>query len=153
MLFVLHICLEKGSEIGIPFCSMINNLLNGLPTIFIPCDILLAREVDLKLDDIGNGTVHEEMKKAPNALTKGDVGCIQRLFDFIIAGSKLHADALMTLVHILVDVLDRLDKGDELHIDVAIVLQDEVGTVSDNPVIVNLLSMNAMCLSGVMMPG
>jgi hypothetical protein len=135
------------------FCSMIDDLLDGLLTVFIPCDILLVREVDLKSDNIGNSAVHKEMKKAPDALAGGDVVCIQILFDFIVAGSKLHADAIMTLVHILVDVLDRLDRGNGLHIDVAIVLPDEVGTVSDDPAIVNLLSTNTMCLTSVTMPG
>jgi hypothetical protein len=65
--------------------------------------------MDLKTDIIGNSTVHEEMKELPNPLTGRNIASIEILFDFFIASSKLHGDALMAFVHILVDVLDSLN--------------------------------------------
>ena len=47
----------------------------------------------------------------------------------------------MALVDILVDVFDGLDRCHGLEIDLATILPDEISTVSDDPAIVNLLSM------------
>jgi hypothetical protein len=59
----------------------------------------------------------------------------------------------MALVDILVDVFDGLDRCNGLEIDMATILPDEIGAVCDNPAIVNLPSMNLMCLSSVLVPG
>jgi hypothetical protein len=88
---------------------MLDNLLHSLLTILIPSDILLARKMDLKSDNIRNSTVHEEMKEAPNALTGRNIASIEILFDFIIASTKLHGEVIMAFVHILVNVFDSLD--------------------------------------------
>ena len=48
---------------------MIGNFLNGLLTILISSDILLAWKMNLELDDIGESTVHEKVEEVPNALT------------------------------------------------------------------------------------
>jgi hypothetical protein len=59
----------------------------------------------------------------------------------------------MALVDILEDVLESLDGGNGLYIDMAVILPDEVGTESDDPAIVNLLSLNVMCVASVPTPG
>jgi hypothetical protein len=58
----------------------------------------------------------------------------------------------MALVDILVDVLHGLDGGDDLDVDVAVVLPYEIGTVSDNPAIVNLLPPDLKGLASVTAP-
>ena len=65
--------------------------------------------MDLKTNDIGQSTVHIKMDEMPNALASGNVASIKVLFDFVIAGSKLHGDAIMAFVHILEDILGGLD--------------------------------------------
>jgi hypothetical protein len=108
-LWILLIGLEEGSESGVTCCSVLNNLLHSLWTVLIPSDILLARKVDLKSDNIGRSTMHGEMEEAPNALARRNVASIEVLFDFIIASAKLHCDVIMAFVDILENVLDSLD--------------------------------------------
>ena len=97
--------------------------------------------------------MHDEMEEAPHALASRNIASIEVLFDFIVASSKLHCDVIMALVHVFEDVLDSFDGGDALDVDVAMVLPDEIGTVSDHPAIVDLLSSNVMCLPTVSVPG
>jgi hypothetical protein len=49
------------------------------------------------------------MEEAPNTLTGRNIASVKILFDFIVASSKLHGDAIMAFVHILENVLDSLD--------------------------------------------
>ena len=130
-------------------CSILNNLLHSLWTILIPSDILLARKVDLKLDYIGRSTMHVKMEEAPEALARRNVVSIEVLFNFIIASAKLHCDVIMAFVDILENVLDSLDRGNRLDVNMAAVLPDEIGTVSEDPTIVDLLSSDLMCASSV----
>ena len=90
-------------------CSILNNLLHSLWTVLIPSDILLARKVDLKLDNIGKSNMHDKMEEAPNALARRNVASIKVLSDFIIASAKLHSGAIMAFVDIFENVLDGLD--------------------------------------------
>ena len=128
-LWILLICLEKGSESGITFSYMLHDLLHSLLTVLIPSDILLARKVDLKLDDIWRSTMHEKMEEIPDAFTSRNIVSIQILFDFIVASSKLHGDAIMAFVHILENILHSLDYSNTLDVDVATILPDEIGTI------------------------
>ena len=86
------------------------------------------------------------------SLTTADVACIQILLDFISTGSKLHGGPIMAFVHILVDVLDGLNGGNGLHIDVTAISPDEVLGVADNPLVGDLLASNFMCLASVGAP-
>jgi hypothetical protein len=47
--------------------------------------------------------------------------------------------AVMALIYVFVDVLDCLDIGDDLHIDVAVILSAEVGVVVNDPAIVQVV--------------
>ena len=135
------------------FSCMLNNLLHGLLTILIPSDILLARKVDLKSDSIWRSTVHEEMKETPDAFARRNIASIQILFDLIVASSKLHGDVIMAFVHILENILHSLDCSDTLDVDVATIFPDEIGTISDDPAIVNLLSLDLMSVASVTTSG
>ena len=97
--------------------------------------------------------LHIKEIQAPKSLTAAHIACIQILLDLIIAGAKLHSGVVMALVHILVDVLDSLDRCNRLYIDVTAILPDEIPGVADNPSIVNLLSFDNMRLASVAMPG
>ena len=55
----------------------------------------------------------------------------------------------MAFVDIFEDVFDSLDRANGFDIDVAAVLVDEIGTVGNNPLIVDLLSSDLMCLASV----
>ena len=97
--------------------------------------------------------MHEEMKETPDAFASRNVASIQILFDLIIASSKLHGEAIMAFVHILENILHSLDCGDTLDVDVATILPDEIGTISDDPAIVDLLSPNLMSVASVATSG
>jgi hypothetical protein len=60
---------------------------------------------------------------------------------------------IMALVHILIDVLDSLDRSNRLHIDMAPIPPDEIWGVADDPLIVDLPSLNLQILASVMTPG
>ena len=65
--------------------------------------------MNMKSDNIGRTTMHAKMEEVPNAFTSRNVASVKVLFDFIVACSKLHCDAIMALVHIFVNVLDSFD--------------------------------------------
>jgi hypothetical protein len=73
-------------------------------------------------------------------LTAAHIAHIQILPDLISTGAKLHSDPVMALVHIFVDVLDGLDRGNRLYLDVALILPDEILGVTDHPSAVHHLA-------------
>jgi hypothetical protein len=89
------------------------------------------------------------MQETPCALTAGDVASIQVLLDLIPASAKLHGNTIVAFVDIFVDVLQGLDGGNDFDIDVAAVLPQEIGIVSDDPAIVHLLSFEQKSLASV----
>ena len=101
---------------------------------------------DLKSDDIVRSTMHDEMEEAPNSLTRRNVVSIEVLSDFIIASAELHSDAIIAFIDIFENLLDGLDRGDGLDVDMAMVLSDEIGRVSNDPTVVDLLSLDLMCV-------
>ena len=97
--------------------------------------------------------LHCKHIQMPKSFTAANIACIQILLDLICASAKLHCGAIMALVHILVDVLDGLDRCNRLHIDVAPILLDQVLGVTHYPAIVNLHPSNLHRPASVMMPG
>ena len=93
----------------------------------------------MKAQDTGLMLLNLKEVKTPGCLTATDVARIQVKLDLILGSAKLHSGAIMTLVHIIKDVLDSLDRGNGLHIDVTPVLPDEILAMTDNPSIVNLV--------------
>ena len=73
--------------------------------------MLVVREVNLKANDRGIVLLHVKEIETPMSLTASDIACIQILLGLIIAGVKLHSDAVMALIHILVNVFDCLNRG------------------------------------------
>jgi hypothetical protein len=94
--------------------------------------------VDLKAYDIGNLLLHVKEIEAPQSLTAADITCIQILLDLILASAKLYGGSIMALVHILIDILDSLERGNRLHIDMAPVLPQKIGRVADNPLVIDI---------------
>jgi hypothetical protein len=90
-----------------------------------------------------------EVEDAPLSLMSRHIARIKVLLDLIITGAKLHGDAVMALVDILVDVLDGADGGYALHIDVAPVLPQQVWAVADHPAIVHLFVIDNVGLASV----
>ena len=80
----------------------------------------------MKLHNIGNLLLHAEEIESPKSLTTANVACIKIKLDFISASAKLHGGTVMAFVHILVDVLDGLDRGYRLNIDMAAISPDEI---------------------------
>jgi hypothetical protein len=74
--------------------------------------------------------------------TAANIACIKIKLDLIIAGTKLHGGVVMVLVHILVYVLDGLDEDNGLNIDVTTIVPDEILAMTDNSLVINLLSPN-----------
>jgi hypothetical protein len=106
----------------------------------------------MEADNIGRGNMHDKMEETPEGLAGRNIAGIQVLPNLIITGAKLHGDTIMALVDILVDVLQGLDGGDDLNVDVAAVFPYEIGTVSDDPAIVHLLSSDLKGLASVAAP-
>src|ERR1700724_1188608 len=123
--FVLGIGLEVGSKGGVAASCSLDNLLQRIDTIFIPCDHLLTWKVDLQADNVGIDCMHLECHQTPKGLTLRDVACIQIELDLILALAKLHGGAVMALVDILVDVLDASNRADALHVDVTTILPEQ----------------------------
>ena len=78
--------------------------------------------------------------ETPGCLTAANITRIQVKLDLILGSAKLHSGAIVALIHILEYVFDSLDRGNGLHIDMTPVLPDEILAVTDDPSIVNLIS-------------
>jgi hypothetical protein len=97
--------------------------------------------------------LHLKEIKMPSSFTARDVSGIQVLLNLILTSAKLHGGAVVTLVHIFINVLDRFDGGDGLHIDMAAILPDEESRVTDYPAIVDMLPFDEVSLASVGVPG
>jgi hypothetical protein len=97
--------------------------------------------------------LHLKQIHPPVSFTAANIAHIQILLDLINTGPKLHCGPIMALVHILVDVLDGLDRCNGLHIDVAPVLPDQILGVTHHPSIVHLLPANLNSPASVVTPG
>ena len=72
-----------------------------------------------------------------------------------MGSAKLHNGAIMALIHILEYVLDSLDRGNRLHINVTSILPDEIFAMTDDSSVVNLIFVTWTCtnsLASVKMP-
>jgi len=98
--------------------------------------------MDLKANNIGNLLLHFKEIEVPMSLTTADIARIKIELDLISASAKLHGGMIMALVDILVDVFDGLDRSNRLHIDITVILPDEISGVTDHPLVVNLLPTN-----------
>jgi hypothetical protein len=146
---IKYIGLKPCCESGVPVCSILQSLLGSCMSVRIYDDTLLPWKVDLEVQNTGLMVLHLKEVKPPAGLAAADISGIQVLLDLICTGAKLHGGAVMALVHILVDVLDCLDRGDGLNIEMAAVLPDEIPGVADDPAIVNLKPPNCMGLASV----
>jgi hypothetical protein len=97
--------------------------------------------------------LHVKEIEAPMSLTAANVAHIKVKLHFICASAKLHGGPVMALVHILVDVLNSLDRGNRLNVNMAAILPDEIFRVADNPLIVNLLSSDLISQVSIRAPG
>jgi hypothetical protein len=119
-------------------CPSKNHIKASIP-VRIDDNSLLIGKMDMKVHNTGVTLMHLKHVDTPKGLAARDISGIQVLLDLIHTGAKLHGGAVMTLVHILEDVLDCFDRGNGLDIDMAAVLPDEIPRVADDPAIVNLL--------------
>jgi hypothetical protein len=87
---------------------------------------LEIRKMDLKANHIRDLLLHIKHIELPESLIATDVACIQVLLYLITTSAKLHGGVVMALIHILVDVLDCLDRSNRLDIDMAPVLPDKI---------------------------
>ena len=124
-ILILSIGPEIDSESCIAIACPFNNLLQRIDTILVPCDCLLARKMDLKMDDIVTNCMHLISHQAPEGLTLGNIAYIQIELDLILTLAKLYNSMVMALVDIFVDVLDVSDRVNALYVDMAPILSEQ----------------------------
>jgi hypothetical protein len=105
---------------------VIQHILHVANCIRVKVNRLVTGEVNLKVNNGRVMLLHGKHIQAPMSFTAADIVRIQILLDLISASAKLHGDPIMALVHILVDVLDGLDRCNRLHINVAPILPDQI---------------------------
>ena len=143
---------EVCSKLGIPLSLLIYHFLKISSYLCIPGDCLLLWEVDLKTDNVWKLLMHVKPKQSPNSFTCRHIARIQIELDLIQATPKLHCCAIMTLVHILVDVLDCLDREKTLHVDVTAKNPKPEAWIRNHSMIVNLMISNLVLFSCVSSP-
>ena len=141
---ILDISLELSCKGSVECCTPLHNIMSIDSYIGIPCHSLLTWKMDLKTNNIRFLFIHLKVVYLPVSLTGRDIACIKILLDFIRALTKLHGDSVMTLIDILVDILDSLDRSNGLNINVMLVLFDQVFAVANNPTVVNLFASDFM---------
>jgi len=128
---------KPSSKCGLALCMGIEHILYSALTIGIEDNSLPVFQVDLKAYDIGELLLHRKEVEVPHSFTAANIACIQVLLHLILAPAKLHGSAIMPLVHILVDVLDCLDRCNRLHIDMAPILPEKIGRVAHHPLVID----------------
>src|ERR1700724_2457558 len=88
--FILGIGLEVGSKSGVAVACSLNNLIQRVDTVLIPCDHLLTWKVDLKADNVGIDCIHLVCHQTPKGLALRDIACIQIELDLVLTLAKLH---------------------------------------------------------------
>src|ERR1700724_3153666 len=135
---VLGIGLEVGSKCGVAVACPLDDLLQRVDAILVPCDHLLAWKVDLKADNVGINCMHLVCHQTPKGLALRDIACIQIELDLVLTLAKLHGGAIKALVDILVDVLDASDRANALHVDVALILPEQKDAEGNDCTIIDL---------------
>jgi hypothetical protein len=138
-ILIKMIGLEPCSKSGVLIFMSLKSLLKGISA-RMENNWLLLGKMNGKTQDTGFMILDFKEVKAPVCLTAANIACIQVKLDLILGSAKLHSGAVMALVDILVDVLDSLDRGNRLHIDMAPVLPDKILAMTDNPSIVKVIS-------------
>jgi len=98
--------------------------------------------------------MHDKAENSPTCFDRANIAGFLVLSDFVLVNllrtpmrarsvgtrgpTNLHDDLVMTLIHVLVQVLDGLDGGANLHVYVAIVLLRKKRIVRDDVTIVEL---------------
>ena len=104
-------------------------------------DVVLTWKVDLQPRHIGPFLVHGTPGQSHECLHRRNVAGVEvhlHIVHGLALPGQLHGRAVMSLVNVLVDVLDGLDRDAALHIDVPPILQDEVATERHHVTIVIL---------------
>ena len=79
-------------------------------------------------------------KNAPRSLHGANIAAADVLLDFIRTCIKLDGGTIRALVHILVDILHRVQTLARLNVDVGLVLPAQIGVVWHDPFIPDLHS-------------
>ena len=69
-----------------------------------------------------------------------------------MVSAELNSGPISSLVDILVDVFDVFEGEDRFHIDVTLVLEQEIGRVGDHKLVVHLMMAHLMEEASVSMP-
>jgi hypothetical protein len=143
---------EPCSKGGVPVFIPVKNLLSIYISVRVDENCLLVGKMDIKAQDTWFMVMHLKEIETPACFTATDVSGIQVLLDLINTGAKLHGGAVMTLVDILVNIFDGLDRHNRLYIDVASVLPDEILAMANDPSIVQVMLSNLNSLASVGAP-
>src|SRR6266481_1874042 len=137
--------LKVGHELGLGVVGPLHDLLRkGL---IIECDQLLIRKVDGEVNHSRLLMVDFMSHDSPDSLIATHIASIQVLFNLICNLTKLHSSAVMALVDIFVDVFDTTHTKGQLHIDMTLKVEDEVGHIGDHPLVVKFSTTYVMFLS------
>jgi len=96
--------LEPSSKSGIPIFMSLKSLLKSVPN-GIKDNCLLLGKMNCKMQDTRLMILNLKKVKMPVCLTGTDIACIQIDLNLILSSAKGHSGTIMSLVHILVDVL------------------------------------------------
>jgi len=118
------------SEASFLGCCMIKNIL-GIILRVIEHHVFI-REVDWQMIDRGPFKMHCKLKDAPCSLSGADVSGVKIYLDFIHWSWHLQCSTVISLVDILADVFDRLDRSTDFKIDVAVEFHQELWGVRNN---------------------
>jgi hypothetical protein len=137
-ILIKMIGLEPCSKSGALIFMLLKSLLKGISA-GIGNNLLLLGKMNGKTQDTGFMILNFKEVKALVCLTAANIACIQVKLDLILGSAKLHGGTIIALVDILVDVLDSLDRGNRLHINMAPILPDKILAVTANPSIVKAM--------------
>src|SRR6266481_2617313 len=137
--------LKVGHELGLGVVGPLHDLLRkGL---IIECDQLLIRKVDGEVNHSRLLMVDFMSHDSPDSLIATHIASIQVLFNLICNLTKLHSSAVMALVDIFMDVFDTTHTKGQLHIDMTLKVEDEIGHIGDHPLVVKFSTTYVMFLS------
>jgi hypothetical protein len=128
----------------------IHNLLSII--IIIEIDHMLIYEMDRQTIDRWFLFMHREFHCVPDSCNRANVMGIH-VIHYLIHICHLQSCTVMTLVYIFVNVLDSLDSGTDLYIDVTVILCRQPGIIRNNVTVVKCVTSGVGIGSAIVWPG
>ena len=131
---MLLVVLKEGHQGRAGVCGPIGDLVGR--EVVCKADRMLPREVDRQVLDRGELLVRRELEEAPESLRRTNVSYLDIAGNLVIRSQDHNRRTVRSLINVLVDVLDCLYGGTDLHVNMRAELLKEVRVIRNHPAVI-----------------